>query len=786
MSIHPGPDKNLDVREQKDGDKSGNSDEQMQADRRRFSLLRMRAALEKLEETLQPDRVSEVSSEQVKFKESTRSPDTRFGVETPPSTAREPSRGNQTKPANEAPKSFAQYQSNQPLKRGAVDTEEKKSSSGQRKEGRGLMSSPNANAQTCLKADLSGKRPLFNSSSNRMSLLLDKGRSRQNTLAQGRHAVNVDSSGSATSQRLPPPPVPVKPQNSALGNISRYSLVDSGSLRPLTQSYNATHMLGAQHRAGGADIGARPGADLPSAVPSTISRVSSSQVILRSSPRESPVSPVQERRGHAEAVSNASQTEAGTIRIDEKGRQFTVGKPRDSSYYMLNIEEPTNNNYWSILSKNKSIAAVGNFAKGIAKNLSKNRASLELGEGDAYHGQGDDWDMPRRAESHWQMPCLDRTSKEVQSLVDMSVLDEGYHIELGVPGTSFPETLSLDYESEYTPYYGKYIYNVNHVNYIGHDEENDTYWVVSIESLNRNRRQEFIKALVRGTDGYYRLKIETSLLQAGGIGTLADKAKGSGLRKLQSAYKDIPELERVKFVRVRDPGLKEELLSMEEKEVALGAKYKFGVLYVKPDQTENEIFANCDPSPAFYEFLEFLGEKIELRGWSKFRGGLDVKTGNTGEHSIYHEINGIEIMFHVCVMLPSQPNDLQRVERKRHIGNDVVVFVFLEEGCEPYLVTKLTSKFVQVQYIVKVCPGTGTGPSNPTKYMLAVVTKAGIEPHMPQLLFPSIYERTPEFRNFLLTKAINSERASLMSAEFHMKARHTRKFFMKDLYERYS
>jgi hypothetical protein len=30
-------------------------------------------------------------------------------------------------------------------------------------------------------------------------------------------------------------------------------------------------------------------------------------------------------------------------------------------------------------------------------------------------------------------------------------------------------------------------------------------------------------------------------------------------------------------------------------------------------------------SPEFEEFLAFLGDKIELRGWQKYRAGLDVK-----------------------------------------------------------------------------------------------------------------------------------------------------------------
>lgn len=30
-------------------------------------------------------------------------------------------------------------------------------------------------------------------------------------------------------------------------------------------------------------------------------------------------------------------------------------------------------------------------------------------------------------------------------------------------------------------------------------------------------------------------------------------------------------------------------------------------------------------SPGFESFLEILGERIRLKGWDKYRGGLDVK-----------------------------------------------------------------------------------------------------------------------------------------------------------------
>ncbi len=37
-------------------------------------------------------------------------------------------------------------------------------------------------------------------------------------------------------------------------------------------------------------------------------------------------------------------------------------------------------------------------------------------------------------------------------------------------------------------------------------------------------------------------------------------------------------------------------------------------------------------SPAFEEFLDFLGERIKLKGWTFYKGGLDVKSEKQAEH----------------------------------------------------------------------------------------------------------------------------------------------------------
>ncbi len=82
--------------------------------------------------------------------------------------------------------------------------------------------------------------------------------------------------------------------------------------------------------------------------------------------------------------------------------------------------------------------------------------------------------------------------------------------------------------------------------------------------------------------------------------------------------------------------------------------YKIGVLYAKENQVnESDMYANgiCQllpfliqaihftyfnshtevGSPAFEEFLSFLGEKIVLKGWDRFRAGLNV-TGKISCH----------------------------------------------------------------------------------------------------------------------------------------------------------
>lgn len=49
-----------------------------------------------------------------------------------------------------------------------------------------------------------------------------------------------------------------------------------------------------------------------------------------------------------------------------------------------------------------------------------------------------------------------------------------------------------------------------------------------------------------------------------------------------------------------------------------------------PAVVSADIFSNSGGSVDWYEFLNFIGDKVRLKGWSRFAGGLDVKTDTTG------------------------------------------------------------------------------------------------------------------------------------------------------------
>ena len=187
-------------------------------------------------------------------------------------------------------------------------------------------------------------------------------------------------------------------------------------------------------------------------------------------------------------------------------------------------------------------------------------------------------------------------------------------------------------------------------------------------------------------------------------------------------------------------------------------QYKIGVLYAPAGgMSENELYSEKGGSPLYEEFLAFLGDRITLQGWDKFRGGLDVTSNTTGKESVYTTLGRLEIMFHVCTLLPCIEGDQQKLERKRHIGNDFVTVVFFEPpSTDPSAVfdpSVLISQFTQVVIVVSPAldpEGKFSG------YSINVVAKPDIPPFPPSLHEPGngFYPKDEATRTFLLTKSI--------------------------------
>lgn len=214
-------------------------------------------------------------------------------------------------------------------------------------------------------------------------------------------------------------------------------------------------------------------------------------------------------------------------------------------------------------------------------------------------------------------------------------------------------------------------------------------------------------------------------------------------------------------------------------EHVISNNFKFGVIYQKFGQTsEEELFENSEESPAFEEFLDFLGDKIDLHDFKGFRGGLDVTHGQTGLESVYHNYRNKEVMFHVSTKLPFTEGDTQQLQRKRHIGNDIVAIVFQEENT-PFVPDMIASNFLHAYVVVQ--------PVNPcsdnTLYKVSVTARDDVPFFGPALPDPAIFRKGPEFHEFLFTKLINAEYACYKADKFAKLEERTRSALLETLYE---
>ncbi|XP_037125379.1 rap1 GTPase-activating protein 2-like isoform X6 [Syngnathus acus] len=233
----------------------------------------------------------------------------------------------------------------------------------------------------------------------------------------------------------------------------------------------------------------------------------------------------------------------------------------------------------------------------------------------------------------------------------------------------------------------------------------------------------------------------------------------------------------LRFSPVLYPKASQLIVNYDEHEV--NNTFKFGVIFQRFGQvSEEELFRNNEETPAFQEFLQLLGDTVDLQDFKGFRGGLDVSHGQTGSQSVYTVHKQQEVMFHVSTKLPFTEGDTQQLQRKRHIGNDIVALVFQEEAT-PFVPDMIASNFLHAFVTVQVeepC-------SENTSYKVSVTAREDVPPFGPPLPNPAVFKKGPEFREFLLTKLINAELACYKSIRFSRLEERTRAALLDTLHD---
>jgi Rap/ran-GAP len=366
---------------------------------------------------------------------------------------------------------------------------------------------------------------------------------------------------------------------------------------------------------------------------------------------------------------------------------------------------------------------------------------------------------------------------------------EGFTVEAvaSPQGAPIPSPVALCEADRDVPVFASQINSRAHTNFL---TTAGAPAIVSLEKVSPGEGAAVAKkALVRTVRGEFLRIVEPGdLLAEGGPGFKDDAAV---LAKLQADFGPALQIANATFnviSRPEDHAKAVQTLIAYENKVTRILRYKFGVLYVRPGQDdEDEWFANNEPHERFYRFLDLLAEKTPLLGHTGYTGGLNVRQeGVTGTHSYYTTHRGLEFMFHVSPLLPYLPLDTQQVERKRHHGNDVVMIIYHDalnpvDG-KPADAYKFDPKLLRSHFnhiFVVVEPVVG----DETSYRISVCTKPGVSNFRP-ILGTDVYSTaTHDIKDVVLTKCVNGERTAMHMGEFEALWTKTREVTLQSLIE---
>eukprot|EP01105_Mastigella_eilhardi_P021159 TRINITY_DN509_c0_g1_i5.p1 TRINITY_DN509_c0_g1~~TRINITY_DN509_c0_g1_i5.p1 ORF type:complete len:1273 (-),score=278.82 TRINITY_DN509_c0_g1_i5:103-3897(-) len=449
-----------------------------------------------------------------------------------------------------------------------------------------------------------------------------------------------------------------------------------------------------------------------------------------------------------------------------------------------------------------------------------------------------DWSTPCKRKEQWTDPPPIGPS----SLFDTSCLSSGYRIEDSracVTSLTCKDALRQpDFDKRLTfPHYAQCICGTEHAIYYTETSSTPIIVVISGHTESGTRRvlvltkKEERRFIVPDTQGYLRaIRAACPIL-------MSVKMHRAKLRGKQRPHK--PTFESNSLLLFRTSAVQDSLAQLEQRTIVKRHKFgvlyaaphqrteqellqnnkgsvqyehfleqrtivkrhKFGVLYAAPHQrTEQELLQNNKGSVQYEHFLELLGEKVKLEGWTQYRGGLDTQKNTSGTHSIYTTYEDIEIMYHVATLIPSKPSDPQQIDRKKHVGNDIVAIIFKDraDANDTVDVSSFLTNFTHVFFCISPAlpsddvPVEGQpkkeqsprAPAGVERYRIQVCHKTGLQPYPPFLKeSPALYIRSETLRHFLMQKLINSERAAMETHAFLSKLVVSRKAVLHDIVE---
>ncbi|XP_053601127.1 GTPase-activating Rap/Ran-GAP domain-like protein 3 isoform X2 [Plodia interpunctella] len=316
-----------------------------------------------------------------------------------------------------------------------------------------------------------------------------------------------------------------------------------------------------------------------------------------------------------------------------------------------------------------------------------------------------------------------------------------------------------------TRWYFKYFLGKMHQNYIGVDGNREPYLLSVVQEGGAG----LLRAILFNKMGAHKIYLPPSAWNMGSNQTPSRPT-------IKQILAQFPAMERVDKVprEITCAELQKDILLLEEQEGSVN--FKIGVMLMKPSQkTDDEMLSNEKGEEKWERFISLLGDKIRLRGWNRFRGGLDVKGDMTGSHSIYTMHQGHEIMFHVSTMLPFSKDNKQQLERKRHIGNDIVNIVFTDDSAHNTFNPQcVKSHFTHIFAVVSEVEDEG--------YRLSVYSDDTVPPFGPSLPCPPVFNDPQLFREFLLVKLMNGEKAAFQTPTFALKRQRTLDTLIRDIY----